>query len=185
MSSFSLLNSSYKNKSVYNNLEVNNLQINETSLIKNVPFAGKLYEMVAPTGDKYQYKFSMNGSYYDLLIVTSSGESSVAFPYVKIIETENNSRTYFSKMTYQTLPNLESQIILRYVMTGMQFNEDYTEVNTAKSIGGPYFEYNPLFLNILVDGYNKENQELATSMIKEGKLIFVPDMFPTLLTLVN
>ena len=89
-------------------------------------------------------------------------------------------------MTFQTLPG--PQIILRYIMTGMQFNEDYTSINTDISIGGPYFEYNPnlpqTVLNDLYAGYTK-NSKLAEQMIQEGKLIFVPDMFPTLLKLVN
>ena len=182
MASFSLLNSTYKNKAVYNNLEVNNLQINNTSLIKNIPFAGKLYEIIAPTNDKYQYKFSEDGTYYDLIFVTPSGESSIALPNVKIVESGYLPRTYYSQMTYQTLPGAQS--ILRYVMTGMQFNEDYTTINTDKTIGGPYFEYNPDFLSDVIGGYT-ENNELASLMIKESKLIFVPDKFPTLFHLVE
>jgi len=42
---------------------------------------------------------------------------------------------------------------MRYVITWMQFNEDYTKINTDKSVGGTYFEYNPKFLNVVIGGY--------------------------------
>ena len=44
--------------------------------------------------------------------------------------------------------------------------------------------YNSDLIDDVIDGYT-ENKELAKQMIKEGKLIFVPDMFPKILNLVN
>lgn len=181
MSSSIILSSSYSDKSYYNKLLVNDLKTNNLLIDKNKVLSNKLYEIVAPTGDKYQYKFSDDGQYYDLILVKSNQVDQYVLSNIKIVEDINSPRTYFSKMTYQNQPG--EQLILKYVMTGMQFNEDYTEINTDKSVGGPYFEYNSQFLDVVIDGYT--DKELATMMINNNKLIFVPDHFPTTFNLVN
>jgi hypothetical protein len=113
------------------------------------PFAGYVYEFTDPMGNRWQYAFNHDGTGYDLNLILSTGAFSTPVPDIEIAQSIDDSYLYFSPMIFPE----NSNIIVRYVQTGMRFSRDYGSINIDyfdNGPGGPFFQFN----KDTVEGYD-------------------------------
>jgi hypothetical protein len=185
----SLSNNQYLDRAEFNRLQVNNLLVNNlsTNSTSTRPFANKTYRLYTkssldPSG-YIQYVFNENGTEYNLEGFIT-GNNVTFITNIHIYQSRENSNKYFSHMIFS---NNNNDIFSRYCQTGMEFNNDYTQINFGREVGGSLFQYNsnsPLaaFAHIV---YPPEQQETVKNMINFGFLLEDTEEYGRILTLVN
>ena len=186
----SLSNNKYLDRAKFNRLQVNNLLVNDlstNSTNSTSPFANKTYRLYTknsldPTG-YIQYVFNENGTLYNLEGFIQ-GNKVTFITNILIYQSRENSNKYFSPMIFS---NNNNDIFSRYCQTGMEFNNDYTQINFGREIGGSLFQYNlnsslTPFAHIV---YPLEQQETVKNMINFGFMLEDTEEYGRILTLVN
>ena len=186
----SLSNNKYLNKAQFNKLQVNELLTNElnnySDKINTVPFANKTYRLYTksnldPNG-YIQYVFNEDGTKYNLegLILNNI----ITFiSDIHIYESKENPKKYFSNMIFS---NNNNDVFSRYCQTGMEFNNDYTQIDFSKEVGGSLFQYNlnnslSQFAEIV---YPSDQQETIKNMINFQFMLEDTNQYGRILTLI-
>ncbi len=133
-----------------------------------------MYRLNSAANDGWgEYRFSPDGLSFDVFI-HALGTDMLAIDKVKLVPSVHTSGLYSSTMTFAT--NNSTTVFSRYVHTGMQFSEDYSEITIDKSVDGPYFAYMPTSLAALVHViYNADRQHYIQKAIELGDLITDPE----------
>lgn len=187
MSSSTLLSNRRFNKLEVNKLEVNKLKYNSIDTTPT-PFAGKHYRGYLPYVSIYiHYVFNENGDGYTLFGGGPTLDvANQLVPELKIFLIPGYNKRYMSDMQYNdaTIWALE-----RYIQSGMEFNEDYTELDVSSKIGGPRFAlpnsnspFVPLYLyaeNPVSESFMKDAIDTYKFLL-EDPLTYNPSISPIL-----
>lgn len=150
------------------------------------PFAGYVYEFIAPNdGGTWQYAFNQDGTAYDLNFKVA-GETSFTTPVpdIEIAQSIDDPYLYFSPMIF---PN-NSNVIVRYVQTGMRFSRDYGSINIDyDTVGGPFFEFNKdneygqkAFSNLHSE-YHNDIQTIMQTNFDNSYIVIAPSSYSTII----
>lgn len=187
-SSSKILDNSIRDRVSYNRAQINALKVNQLSI--QTPnhlskFANKRYRATAPSGQTYtDYIFNEKS---ELTVKTKIGtlgdKESVWIRNLKLTPCPSKDRTYISGLT----DGEPDTVALRYIMTGLQFNEDYTVIDVSLNVGGPVWitNRNNELAQFLVFGYPPDIQPTIRSIIENELMLFTDPSVKTPFILQN
>lgn len=175
-SSSVILGSEFKNRVSYNRANINSLKVNELNLGNNnileeaekLKFANKTFRLTVNDTTYVEYIFNENS---DLTVISTNPLGSYVFiRNVKLTKDNYVEHRYISGYT----DSVDSDTVLKsFVILGMLFNEDYTEISIKHKYGGTAYivdQNNPIAPLIHLS-YPKEQQETVKGIIANGLLL--------------
>lgn len=163
-----LLHNEMRDRVSYNRAQINALRANEL-LIPNAvpvsPFANKRYRATEPSGQAYtDYIFNEKSELTVKTTISVLGDKeNIWIRNLKLVPCPDRPRTYISPWT----DGDPDTVALKYVMTGLQFNEDYTVIDVTLNVGGPIWvtNKNNELASFLVFGYPQNLRSTVQSII--------------------
>lgn len=168
-SSSKLLHNEMRDRVAYNRAQINALRVNNLSTLtisEVSPFANKIFRATEPSGQAYtDYIFNEKSELTVKTKIAAFGDKeSVWIRNLKLTPSPSRERTYISGLT----DGEPDTVALRYVMTGLQFNEDYTVIDVTLEVGGPMWitNRNNELAPFLVFGYPENIRSTVRSIIE-------------------